>query len=308
MPTGTRSRRSRRRRSPTPRREGRRRRRGGRQQRPSPPAALAVRELSRGAPACTGRQRARPGRLLAGLLEPGQDLQRHRRSRPEIVSTFPRDLTAGVKECAEQGYSICGPSEYGLQAEGTSFAAPQVSAAAAHLLALRPSLRPEQVTALLKRNGPTSTQRPGAGHAHSGATRSPAGGGSTSPRRCASSGQIPARDRSSRTTMRAAAAPLWGRRSGSSKARLLGRPERRLRDPAPPRAARSTPACADRRHRHEPHRVAPGREEHRRLRLARPSGRQSARPGAREYLSYRPGGGIYYVQVKLGSRGAAATS
>jgi hypothetical protein len=33
--------------------------------------------------------------------------------------------------------------------------------------------------------------------------------------------------------------------------------------------------------------------------------RQSARPGSREYLSYRaPEAGIYYVQVKLGARGA----
>jgi hypothetical protein len=33
--------------------------------------------------------------------------------------------------------------------------------------------------------------------------------------------------------------------------------------------------------------------------------RQSARPGPREYLSYRaPKTGTYYVQVKLGSRGA----
>ena len=32
---------------------------------------------------------------------------------------------------------------------------------------------------------------------------------------------------------------------------------------------------------------------------------QSARPGAREYLQYRaPARGIYYVQVKLGSRGS----
>ena len=33
--------------------------------------------------------------------------------------------------------------------------------------------------------------------------------------------------------------------------------------------------------------------------------RQSARPGAREWLSYRaPRAGTYYVQVKLGARGA----
>jgi hypothetical protein len=53
--------------------------------------------------------------------------------------------------CSEQGYSSCGPEEY-REAQGTPFAAPQVSAAAAVLLSLRPKLRPEQVSALLRRS------------------------------------------------------------------------------------------------------------------------------------------------------------
>ena len=68
----------------------------------------------------------------------------------DIVSTFPRALTASYKDCVEQGYSICGPDEY-RHAEGTSFAAPQVSAAAATLLGAEPSLRAEQVVWLLER-------------------------------------------------------------------------------------------------------------------------------------------------------------
>ena len=68
----------------------------------------------------------------------------------DIVSTLPRGLTATYKDCAEQGYSLCGPDEY-RHAEGTSFAAPQVSAAAATLLAVRPTLRAEQVVWLLER-------------------------------------------------------------------------------------------------------------------------------------------------------------
>jgi subtilisin family serine protease len=68
----------------------------------------------------------------------------------QIVSTFPRALTAVRPACEEQGYSPCAPEEY-RSAEGTSFAAPQVSAAAAMLLATRPSLQPEQVTAILQR-------------------------------------------------------------------------------------------------------------------------------------------------------------
>ena len=68
----------------------------------------------------------------------------------ELVSTFPRQLTASRPSCPEQGYSICGPDEY-RNAEGTSFAAPQVAAAAALLLAARPLLQPDQVGYILTR-------------------------------------------------------------------------------------------------------------------------------------------------------------
>ena len=54
-----------------------------------------------------------------------------------ILSTFPRALTAETKECPEQGYSSCAPDDF-RKGQGTSFAAPQVSAAAAVLLAVRP--------------------------------------------------------------------------------------------------------------------------------------------------------------------------
>ena len=67
-----------------------------------------------------------------------------------ILSTFPRARTAETKECPEQGYSSCAPDDF-RKGQGTSFAAPQVSAAAAVLLAVRPKLRPEQVTELLTR-------------------------------------------------------------------------------------------------------------------------------------------------------------
>jgi subtilisin family serine protease len=66
-----------------------------------------------------------------------------------ILSILPRPLTARFPACSDQGYSSCGPDEY-REAQGTSFAAPQVSAAAAVLLSLRPTLRPEQVTRLLE--------------------------------------------------------------------------------------------------------------------------------------------------------------
>jgi serine protease len=67
-----------------------------------------------------------------------------------IVSTLPRALTAEEPQCVEQGYSICGPSGY-RDAAGTSFAAPQVSAAAALMLAVRPELTPDQVVTLIER-------------------------------------------------------------------------------------------------------------------------------------------------------------
>ena len=68
-----------------------------------------------------------------------------------IVSTLPRSLTAARPSCLDQGYSICGSPEFRL-AEGTSYAAAEVSAAAALLIAMRPSLSPAQVTWLLERS------------------------------------------------------------------------------------------------------------------------------------------------------------
>ena len=68
----------------------------------------------------------------------------------QILSTFPRPLTSRFPACADQGFSSCGPDEY-RQAQGTSFSAPQASAAAAILFSLRPSLTVEQVTTILER-------------------------------------------------------------------------------------------------------------------------------------------------------------
>ena len=67
----------------------------------------------------------------------------------QILSIFPRPLTSRFPTCTEQGFSSCGPDEY-REAQGTSFAAPQVTAAAAVLLSLRPSLRSEQISAILR--------------------------------------------------------------------------------------------------------------------------------------------------------------
>ena len=69
----------------------------------------------------------------------------------EMFSTLPRSLTSSRPQCANQGYSDCGPDEY-RRAEGTSFAAPQVAAAAALILSVRPDLAPDQVATLLTRS------------------------------------------------------------------------------------------------------------------------------------------------------------
>ncbi len=68
----------------------------------------------------------------------------------DILSTFPRALTAERAACVEQGYTPCASDEF-RPPDGTSFAAPQASAVAANLLGMRPLLRPEQVTALIER-------------------------------------------------------------------------------------------------------------------------------------------------------------
>ena len=66
-----------------------------------------------------------------------------------IFSTLPRALTAERPQCVDQGYSDCGTDDY-RNPEGTSFAAPQVTAAAAILFALAPTLTNAQVAAILE--------------------------------------------------------------------------------------------------------------------------------------------------------------
>lgn len=70
----------------------------------------------------------------------------------DIFSTLPRTLTSSARPgCVLQGYSDCGPVEF-RRGEGTSFSAPQVSAAAALLFASRPLLQASQVATLLTRS------------------------------------------------------------------------------------------------------------------------------------------------------------
>lgn len=84
--------------------------------------------------------------VFVDLVAPGEDM----------FSLLPRPLTAKNTNCDEQGYSSCGPKEY-RHAAGTSFSAPQVSAAAATLFSLDPSLSADQVSWLLERTATPAT-------------------------------------------------------------------------------------------------------------------------------------------------------
>ena len=85
-----------------------------------------------------------------------------------ILSTLPRSMTADHPSCVDQGYSDCGPPEF-RTAEGTSYAAAQVSATAALLIATRPTLSPDQVMWALERSATDMT--PGTGCAQCTAAR-----------------------------------------------------------------------------------------------------------------------------------------
>jgi subtilisin family serine protease len=84
--------------------------------------------------------------MFVDLVAPGEDM----------FSLFPRPLTLKNTNCDEQGYSSCGPKDY-RHAAGTSFSAPQVSAAAATLFSLDWLLTADQVSWLLERTATPAT-------------------------------------------------------------------------------------------------------------------------------------------------------
>jgi subtilisin family serine protease len=77
-----------------------------------------------------------------------------------IFSTIPQQLVSDTPECATRPYSDCGPQEF-REGIGTSFAAPQVAAAATLLLGQDPSLKPDQVAWLLERSAVDATAATG---------------------------------------------------------------------------------------------------------------------------------------------------
>lgn len=78
----------------------------------------------------------------------------------DTFSTFPAALTALRQGCTPQGYTDCAGSDY-QHPEGTSFAAPQVTAAAAVLFALDPALTNSQAATILERSADDVTPATG---------------------------------------------------------------------------------------------------------------------------------------------------
>ena len=150
----------------------------------APDEPVAVCELPGSVAARARRELSHPERLGAQVLQPRPDLQRPRRRPAEqILSIFPRPLTSRFPACTEQGFSSCGPDEY-REAQGTSFSAPQVSAAAAVLLSLHPDAQARashgDPPAL---RGGRELGRTGARRVRRAVTRSRAGDAWTSPPR-----------------------------------------------------------------------------------------------------------------------------
>ena len=172
-------------------RQRRARRRGRRQRRQGAPREpWELRQLPGGAAARDRGQRDRARRHGARLLEPrSPSTTTSPLPARTIFSTLPRALTQDrvhVLRC--RATRTAARLEF-RRGEGTSFAAPQVAAAAARPpSASDPQLRPDQVAARSRRaRPPTRTPTRAACAARSAATRSPAGACSTSRRRSAHS-------------------------------------------------------------------------------------------------------------------------
>ena len=138
-----------------------------------------------------------------------------------ILSTLPRAITSSARPgCVLQGYSDCGPIEF-RRGEGTSFSAPQVSAAAALIFADSPQLQADQVAALLTRSANDAEP-------DSGCERCPTGRDSltgwgvldVADAVRALDGTLPEADRFEANDEAATAARIWGRKGHRIKATI----------------------------------------------------------------------------------------
>jgi subtilisin family serine protease len=227
----------------------------------------------------------------------------------QILSIFPRPLTARFPACSEQGYSSCGPEEY-REAQGTSFAAPQVSAAAAVLLSLRPALRSEQVTAILRSTAIDHT--PAAGCDGCAIGRDPLSGWGrldAAAAIAALTGPLPLRDRyeaNDDAGPRAyevfgsnrridATVDFWDDQDDVYAVHLTRGQPVYVGLKGPERGFDLSLAF-----------WLPRTRSIESVSSVRSRARVSARPGARQYLSYRAGAaGTFFVQVRMSSPGLA---
>jgi hypothetical protein len=233
--------------------------------------------------------------IYADIAAPGE----------EILSTFPRSLTSSF-DCPEQGYSSCASDEW-RTAEGTSFAAPQVAAAAATLLGARPDLSAEQVTALLTRTAVDARAATGCRACPLGRDRFTGWGRvdvTSALQQLA--GVLPPRDRYEpnddagaratrlfRQTRVDATLDFWDDQQDIYKVRLRRGQRIYVGLTGPPRTDVNLmfwrPGTTH---------VDDLRLQHRRL-------TQSARPGPREWLKFRAKrAGLYYLHVKMASAGS----
>ena len=138
-----------------------------------------------------------------------------------IFSTFPKDLTSDQPNCEPQGYTDCASGDY-HHPEGTSFAAPQVSAAAAVLLGVNPFLTSSQVTRILERHATDVDAESGCDHCPVGRDKY-SGWGSLDVTRAVdflSSGILPPSDRLEPNDSIPQARKLWGKRPSPLSATL----------------------------------------------------------------------------------------
>jgi subtilisin family serine protease len=129
-----------------------------------------------------------------------------------IFSTLPRALTAAARPgCVLQGYSDCGPTEF-RRGDGTSFSAPQVSAAAALLLGRRAGLAPDQVAFALTRSAADTEPDSGCIRCSSGHDSLTGWGVLDVASAIQALDELPAADQHEANDEAAIAAPIWGRR------------------------------------------------------------------------------------------------
>ena len=220
-----------------------------------------------------------------------------------IFSTFPKGLTAVQPNCAAQGYTDCAIGDY-RRPEGTSFAAPQVSAAAAVLLGLDPSLTSSQVTRILERRADDVNAATGCANCPVGRDKY-SGWGSLDVTRAVgfltSGAALPPSDRLEPNDNARQARKLWGRQPSLAATldywddrrdvyRVHLDRGQRLQARA---AARWSQAALDLTL------WQPGVSGKRGGKVA-----QAAHPGKRQRLSYRaPLGGWYYLRLRLAHGG-----